>query len=84
MSVIRGYNNYRGRTPLWKKIAAVLLVLVILAALGVIALQNYLVYDESGQVHLELPFFQEKDNDGGTEPDGSGQPGLDDADFDDE
>lgn len=42
-----------------------LLVLVILAALGVIALQNYLVYDDHGVAHLTLPWQQETPEDSG-------------------
>lgn len=78
----KGYNSYHGRVSPGKIALIVVLVLILLGAIAYLVVQNYLVYDESGQVHLELPFFQEKDNDGGTEPDGSGQPGLDNADFD--
>lgn len=51
----RGYRSYRGRTPRWKILAAVALVLVIAAAVGVIMLQEYVVYDGSGMPHLRLP-----------------------------
>lgn len=54
-----GYRNYRGRTPKWKAALAVVLVLVILAAIAVIALQQRIVYDETGTPHLPLP-WQEK------------------------
>lgn len=60
MSPTRGYSSYRGRSPLWKKVVAVLLVLVILAAMGVIALQNCIVYDEAGRARIELPWEQEE------------------------
>lgn len=56
----RGYRNYRGRTPKWKIALAVVLVLVILAALAVIAIQQRVVYDETGTPHLPLP-WQEQD-----------------------
>lgn len=62
-----GYRNYRGRTPKWKAALAVVLVLVILAAIAVIALQRRIVYDETGTPHLPLP-WQEK-------PEGSGDLG---------
>ena len=39
--------------------AAILLVLVILAAAGVLVLQKYLVYDASGTPHLRLPGQEE-------------------------
>ena len=34
MTAPRGYNRYRGRNPLWKKVVAVLLILVIVAAVA--------------------------------------------------
>ena len=49
-----GYRSYRGRTPKWKAVLAVVLVLVILAAIAVIRLQRYIVYDETGTPHLLL------------------------------
>ncbi len=55
----RGYRNYRGRTPKGKIVLAVVLVLVILAAVTVIRLQQYIVYDESGRPHLEMPWQEE-------------------------
>ena len=60
MAGARGYQNYRGRTPLWKKLLAVVLVLVILAAAVFLFLQKYLVYDDRGQVRLDLPWQQEE------------------------
>lgn len=51
----RVYRNYRGRTPKWKIALALLLVLVILAALAVLAMQRYVVYDESGRPFFRLP-----------------------------
>ena len=60
MSFTRGYRSYRGRPPRWKIALGVLLVLVILAAFGVIWTQRYVVFDESGHAHLELPWQQEK------------------------
>ena len=56
----RGYSGYRGRKSPWRILAAVLLVLVILAALAVIGLQRYLVYDASGTPHLRLPGQEER------------------------
>lgn len=49
------YNSYRGRSPLWKKIAAAVLILVILAAGLFIFLQDRLVYDDSGNAKLPVP-----------------------------
>jgi len=62
VSSIRGNSayrgNYRGRSPKGNSILAVLLVLVILAALSVLLLQRYIVYDEAGRPALELPWQQ--------------------------
>lgn len=51
----RGYHSYRGKTPKWKTLLAVVLVLVIIASLAFIRLQSYIVYDETGTPHLWLP-----------------------------
>ena len=55
----RGYSGYKGRKSPWKIVAAILLVLVILAAAGVLMLQKYLVYDANGTPHLRLPGQEE-------------------------
>ncbi len=60
----KGYNSYRGgRVSLGKLALIVALVLILLAAAAYLVAQNYLVYDESGQVRLALPFFADKDED---------------------
>ena len=53
------YSSYRGRTPRWKPVLAVVLVLVCLLSGAVIFMQRYLVYDESGRARLLLPWSQE-------------------------
>lgn len=60
MAPTRGYHSYRGRGARWKIVLAVVLVLIIGAALCVMGLQRYIVYDENGRPHLELP-VQETD-----------------------
>ena len=50
-----GYRNYRGRTPKWKILLAIVLVLVILLSLTFLGLQRYIVYDETGTPHFLLP-----------------------------
>lgn len=60
MATSRGYNSYRGRTPLWKKLLVIVLILVILAAGTFLFLQKYLVYDDSGQMRLDLPWSHEE------------------------
>ena len=57
----KGYNSYHGRTPLWKKILIVVLVLLLLGGGAFLYCQNHLVYDENGQVRLELPFVSKKE-----------------------
>ena len=39
----------------------VVLVLVILAALGFLALQRYIIYDETGRLYLELPWQKDQE-----------------------
>lgn len=58
----KGYNSYHGRTPLWKKILIPILVLLLLAGGVFLYCQNHLVYDDSGKVHLDIPFLNKKDN----------------------
>ena len=51
----RGYRNYRGRASRGKILLALFLVLVILAALSVVAMQRYIAYDENGAPFFRLP-----------------------------
>ena len=59
MAYSRGYNSYRGRTPRWRIVLMALLVVVILAAVAVMALSRYIVYDEEGTLQMELPWQEE-------------------------
>ena len=52
----KGYHNYRGRGRRQKRLLAVVLVLVILAAVAFLVIQNYIVYDDAGKAHIEWPF----------------------------
>lgn len=61
MDKTKGYNSYRGRTSTGRLALVAALVLVLLGALAYLAMQNYLVYDESGQVHLALPFLEKQE-----------------------
>lgn len=72
MARIRGYGGYRGRKPLWKVLAAIGLVLVILAAVVLMVLQRYMVYDASGTPHLHLPGKEQEavSSVSGEDPDG--------------
>ena len=51
----RGYSSYRGRKPKWKTVVACVLVLIILAAVGFMLLQRFVVYDDMGVPQLSLP-----------------------------
>ena len=48
----KGYHNYRGRGRRQKRLLAVVLVLVILAAVAFLVIQNYIVYDDAGKAHI--------------------------------
>lgn len=59
MAGAKGYRSYRGRGSKLKILLAVLLCLVILAAVGVIVLQEHIVFDENGRPRLEIPWQSE-------------------------
>ncbi len=56
MAGARGYHSYRGRGSKGKAVLSAVLVVIILAALAVIGLERYVVYDENGRPRLELPW----------------------------
>ena len=56
----KGYHNYRGRGRRQKRLLAVVLVLVILAAVAYLVIQNYIVYDDAGKAHIEWPFRKDE------------------------
>ena len=56
----RSYSSYRGRTPKWKIILSVFLVLIIVVSVGYLALERYIVYDETGTPHFLLPGVSEQ------------------------
>lgn len=65
----KGYHNYRGRGRRQKRLLAVALVLVILAATAFLVIQNYIVYDDAGKAHIDWPFRKDE-----PQPDNSGEP----------
>lgn len=67
MAGARGYHTYRGRTPKGKIALAVVLVLIILASAVFIFIQQFVVYDDSGTPHVQLPGSQTQQED--TAPD---------------
>ena len=56
MGGTKGYRSYRGRVSKGRVVLIVVLVLVILASVAVIWLQDYVVYDEDGRAHVVLPW----------------------------
>ena len=66
-----GYNAYHGRSSAKKVILIIALVLIILGAVGYLLAQNYIVYDDAGQAHLELPKRQKPQKAGGDLPEGN-------------
>ena len=57
----KGYHSYRGRRGGWKLLAIVLLTLVLMAACVYLFLQRYMTFTDSGEVRLDLPFFQKEE-----------------------
>lgn len=51
----RGYSSYRGRRSKWKILLAAVLALIILAAIGIMVMQRFVVYDDMGSPQLSLP-----------------------------
>lgn len=65
------YNGYRGKTSAQdtvRRLLVVVVVLLLLAAAGLMIVQRYIIYTDSG-IRLELPFFQREESSG--LPDGS-------------
>ena len=60
MGGTRGYRSYRGRTSRGRIALIAVLVLVIAVSVAVIWLQNYVVYDEDGHPHVELPWQEQQ------------------------
>ncbi len=57
----KGYNSYSGRRN-GKKIAlVVVLLLILLGAVAYLLAQQYVVYEDDGSIHLELPLFRKKE-----------------------
>lgn len=71
MWAAKGYRSYRGRTPKGKIALAAVLVLVIVASLLVIVLQEYVIYDAEGNARMELPWQtaqEDKSDESGRDP----------------
>jgi len=72
--MLRGYNNYRGRSGK-QGLLAIPLVILLLLSLGYLLIQNFLVYDAQGNVTVKWPFSwgQEDGEDDGS---AAGLPGT--------
>ena len=73
MAKVRGYSSYHGRGPMWKTVAAVLLIATILASFGVLALGRYIVVDDAGLPRIQLPWADESKSPDGNGADSAGQ-----------
>ena len=56
----KGYHRYRGRNTRGKAALVVVLVLILLAAVAYLLTQEYVVYDDEGKAHLELPWSRKE------------------------
>lgn len=54
---MKGYSGYHGRRKKQKVLVTLILIVVVLLCGGFLLLQDYFVYDDSGKIHLDLPFF---------------------------
>ena len=54
----KGYQSYRGRQSLGKKLLIALLILILAAACGFMVLQRYITYRDDGGMSVVLPFWQ--------------------------
>lgn len=62
---IKGYSGYHGRRKKQKVLITLVLIVAVLLCGAFLLLQNYFVYDDSGKISLDLPFF---DRDGEDSP----------------
>lgn len=58
----KGYHSYHGKNRGGRTILVVVLILILLAAIGYLLFQELVVYDEQGQIHLELPWQREAED----------------------
>lgn len=56
----KGYHRYRGRNTRGKVALVVVLVLILLAAVAYLLTQEYVVYDDEGKAHLEMPWSRKE------------------------
>lgn len=56
----KGYHRYRGKNTRGRAALIVVLVLILLAAVAYLLTQEYVVYDDEGKAHLELPWSRKE------------------------
>lgn len=54
---IKGYSGYHGRRKKQKVLITLVLIVAVLLCGAFLLLQDYFVYDDSGKISLDLPFF---------------------------
>lgn len=59
----KGYSGYHGRRKKQKVLVTLILIVVVLLCGAFLLLQDYFIYDDSGKIHLELPFFDRAEED---------------------
>lgn len=69
----RGYQNYRGKKNGKRILLVVVLILVLILCAGYLILQDYIVYDSSGNISLNLPFFSQEEPDTAKTNDSGGE-----------
>lgn len=57
----KGYHSYHGRSSVGKIALCVVLAAIIVAAVVYLVVQNYVVYDDEGNAHMELPHYYQKE-----------------------
>ena len=58
----KGYSGYHGRNNKQKRLLTLILILVLLLGGAFLLVQNYVVYDDSGKMHFDIPFFDRVDD----------------------
>ena len=59
----KGYSGYHGRKNKQKRLLTLLLILVLLLGGAFLLVQNYVVYDDSGKMYFDIPFFDRVEDD---------------------
>lgn len=60
MALTKGYHSYRGRNRTGRIVLIVVLCVVLLAAVGFLAIQRYAVYGTDGSIRFELPWAKKE------------------------